>query len=100
MLGICGIPVGTDPSTDIEIARKTNKMLYWFLVVLCVCVLGLGACGFISKNTKGDSTIPVIQSEKQALSCTEKGKPCSQDSDCCSKDCAFNLACLGKCCFP
>ncbi len=74
-------------------------MLYWFLVVLCSFVLGLGACVYMSKKTTGGSTIPVMQSEQQAPSCKEKGKSCSQDSDCCSKDCAFNLACLGKCCF-
>jgi hypothetical protein len=75
-------------------------MLYWFLVVFCSCALGLGACGIISNKTKDDSTKPVVQSEQQAPTCKAKGKPCSQDSECCSKDCAFNLACFGKCCFP
>ena len=92
--------IDTSCSPFIKIAGKTDKMFCWLLAVLCSCVLGLGACEYISKNTKGDSTIPAIQSEQQAPSCKEKGKPCSQDSDCCSKDCAFNLACLGKCCFP
>jgi hypothetical protein len=75
-------------------------MLYGFLVILCAYVLGFGACGFMSKNTENDAPIPVVQSEQQAPACKEKGKPCSQDADCCSKDCAFNLACFGKCCFP
>ena len=75
-------------------------MPYWFLVVLCCCVLGLGACGNASKQPKVDSTVPVIQSEQQVPYCKKEGIPCSQDSDCCSKDCAFNLACFGKCCFP
>ena len=82
------------------ITRKTKKMPSRFLVVLCASVLWIGACGFLSKNTPSNPTTPVTQSEQQPPSCQEKHKPCKQDADCCSLDCAFNLACLGKCCFP
>ena len=68
--------------------------------MLSLWVFGLGACGIISKQSKAEPKASVIQSETQAPSCKEKGKACSQDAECCSKDCAFNIGCWGKCCFP